>query len=109
MTPAGGPDALRMDWNDWTYIYMFPLPTPSVMTEVCSRLGDLRGRVLFIAPLWTAHQWCMTMLRWCQDPLPLNHLALEGYGIRHSGLSSAFHTWSFVQVPEYTLLTDCVS
>ena len=43
VTQAGGPDALRMDWNKWNSIYLFPPPTPSVLSGVCSRLWSFRG------------------------------------------------------------------
>lgn len=57
-TVTGGPDAFSTSWDAWPYIYLFPPSTSSIMTAVCGRLAEYRGRVLLIAPLWKAQPWC---------------------------------------------------
>ena len=94
-TVAGGPDALLTSWAAWRYVYLFPPPAAAVMTAVCSRLQDFRGRVLLIAPLWKAQPWCHQLLRWCPRPLPLSRHSISGRGFLQSGMSSDFHVWSF--------------
>ena len=95
VTSAGGPDALMVDWNAWSFIYLFPPPSASVMATVCGKLEGFRGRILMVAPLWKAQSWCQRLLRWCPHPLPLNHLAVTGHGLRQSGIASDFHAWNF--------------
>lgn len=94
-TAAGGPDALLTSWHLWRYVYLFPPPTASMMLAVCRRLEDYRGQVLLVAPLWKAQPWCQRLLRWCPQPLPLSRHAITGPGFLQSGMSSAFHVWSF--------------
>ena len=56
-------------------------------------LWSYYGFVLFVAPLWIARPWYVTLLRWCLNPVPFSHLELAVCGARHSGMSSAFHVW----------------
>ena len=95
VTEAGGPDALTAEWSPWRYVFLFPPPAASIMTQVCARLQDFRGQVLLIAPLWKAQPWCQQLLRWCPRPLPLSHLSFTGPGFLQSGMSSDFHAWNF--------------
>ena len=99
-TAAGGPDAFLVDWGRWDFIYLFPPPAVQVLTRVCDRLRRFLGRVLLVAPLWPAQPWCQFLLQYCPNPLPLNPGALQGPGLRQSGMSSDFHAWIF---------SDCAS
>ena len=92
---VGGPDAFQVDWSRWSYIYLFPPPTASVLGRVVARLRSYRGRVMLVAPLWKAQPWCQTLLLRCPSPLPLNRIALHGHGLLQSGISSSFHVWIF--------------
>ena len=94
-TAAGGPDALLTTWSRWPYVYLFPPPAAVVMSAVCRRLRDFRGKVLLVAPLWKAQPWCQQLLQWCPRPLPLSRNAIVGRGFLQSGMSSDFHVWSF--------------
>ena len=94
-TAAGGPDALLTTWTSWSYVYLFPPPAAVVMSAVCRRLRDFRGRVLLVAPLWKAQPWCQQLLQWCPHPLPLSRNAIVGRGFLQSRMCSDFHAWSF--------------
>ena len=89
VTQAGGPNALRSDWNKRSYFNLFPPPTPSGSTEVCSRLWPFRGQVPLVAPRRKAQPWHATQLRGWPEPSPRNHLALVGCGLHQSGMSAA--------------------
>ena len=87
VTQAGGPNALRSDWNKRSHFNLFPPPTPSGSTEVCSRLWPFRGQVPLVAPRRKAQPWHATQLRGWPEPSPRNHLALVGCGLHQSGMS----------------------
>ena len=98
-TEAGGPDALLTPWEKWRYVYLFPPPAAAVMSAVCRRLQLYKGKVLLVAPLWKAQPWCQQLRRWCPHPLPLSRHSITGRGFLQSGMSSAFHAWSFSRSP----------
>lgn len=78
-TPAGGPDAFKVDWNAWGFIYLFPPPHTQVMLRVMAKLEKFQGQALLIAPCWETQPWFPMLLRLQprSRPLPLNSLHQE--------------------------------
>ncbi|KAK4303805.1 hypothetical protein Pmani_024208 [Petrolisthes manimaculis] len=59
-TKERGPDALLENWNNWSYIYLFPPPSSRMLLTVCFKLRTFKGKILLVAPLWKAHPWWYT-------------------------------------------------
>ena len=70
-TKAGGPDALTEDWNRGSYIYLFPPPVTLMLHKIILKFRRFRGKVLLIAPFWTAQPWFHQLIEWCPQPLML--------------------------------------
>ena len=99
VTPEGGPDAFREDWNRWQFVYLFPPPLTSIMLRVLLHLRSYRGRVLLVAPLWVAQPWAHELLSWCPRPLPLEGEVLQGLSMGPFLTSLRLHAWSFCVSP----------
>ena len=78
-TPAGGPDAFKVDWVAWDFIYLFPLPHTKVMLQVMAKLEYFHGKTLLIAPSWETQPWFPLLLRLRPQSrlLPLSSLRQE--------------------------------
>ena len=98
-TAAGGPDALSEDWNRWTFVYLFPPPSTSLMAQVTHHLRSFRGRVMLIAPLWEAQLWCQELLQWCPNPLQLPQDSILAPGMTSLDAFFNFHAWIFCPGP----------
>ena len=58
---AVGTDALELDWNRWTTIYLFP--PVSLLLKVLLKLKSYKGKALLVAPLWPNSPWFPLLLQ----------------------------------------------
>ena len=52
---SAGMDALAMDWNQWSAIYLFP--PFNLMMKVLAKLRSFKGTAALVAPLWPQSKW----------------------------------------------------
>ena len=98
-TPAGGPDAFKVPWDTWNYIYLFPPPNTRIMLQVARRLELYRGRALLIAPYWKTQPWFPMLQALGPRHLTLPHNALQQE--TSSQLMTSLHltAWLFLLGP----------
>ena len=79
------------------------------MAEVYSRLWSFHDEVLLIAPLWKIQPWCVSLLRWCPNPLPLTAWRWKSVASVHRGYPLPSPRGVFIRVLRRPLLPFCVS
>lgn len=62
-------NALTIDWNQWSQIYMFP--PPNLLTEVIHVLSNYQHHGIIIAPWRPAAPWFPLLLNRTKKTLPL--------------------------------------
>ena len=52
---AVGTDAMSLDWNRWTHIYLFP--PVNLLLKVLDKLRSFKGTAALVAPYWPKSNW----------------------------------------------------
>lgn len=74
---VGEPDAMMLDWNDWSYIYLVTPPSTVLCLRIMFKLPLFQGSTLLISSKCLTQPWCQELLSRCLDPLPLRENCLE--------------------------------
>ena len=95
---AIGIDALRIDWNSWKTLYLFP--PVKMMPQVLLKLESFAGLVVLVAPYWPNQSWFPRLQRMCESPRRFPHPVLTQtvQGMKHTAgsfLTSALRVWIF--------------
>ena len=92
-TNAGGPDAFKVDWGRWEFIYLFPPPQTQVMLRVLKKLQHFKGKSLLIAPLWERQPWFPMLMQLEPRYIPLPHNAIPQVTSPQLMTSLRLHGW----------------
>ena len=98
-TLAGGPDALKVAWDTWDFLCLFPPPNTRVMLVVAHRLALYRGRALLMAPWWETQPWFPLLQRLHPRVVPLPVDALQQETSLLLMMSLRLHAWIFSASP----------
>ena len=66
---AAGQDALNLDWNRWSSIYLFP--PIQILPEVIRKLDHFLGKGFLLAPNWGSDSWYPFLLRRSRRQFPV--------------------------------------
>ena len=98
-TPAGGPDAFKVDWGKWNFVYLFPPPHTQVMLQVVAKLEKFPGQALLIAPYWETQPWLPLLLQLRPRTMALPLTSLLQVRSQQLMTSLRLTAWHFCGLP----------
>ncbi|MEL7079583.1 MAG: reverse transcriptase domain-containing protein, partial [Cyanobacteria bacterium J06582_2] len=95
---AVGTNAMTLDWNSWSSIYLFP-PT-KILLSVLEKMRSYKGSAILVAPLWISSPWFPLLMELKPKKVRLVNPQLTQMvqGVMHSDSSSLttnLHLWIF--------------
>lgn len=84
-----------LNWNRWTYIFLFPPPLTNILLNLCATIRSFRGQVILITPYWKTQPWYCTLCSWCSKLTSLRTQALNEEGLGTFERSLQLLAWTF--------------
>ena len=101
--PGGGPqkepDAFKVDWGKWNFVYLFPPPHTQVMLQVVTKLEKFPGQALLIAPYWETQPWLPLLLQLRPRTMALPLTSLLQVRSQQLMTSLRLTAWHFCGLP----------
>ena len=96
---AAAVDAMSINWNKWSWIYLFP-PT-NFLLKVLQKIRSYKGNAVIIAPFWPKRPWFPLLLSLASHHerlhTNLHQKVGEQYFSAPSQISQALHAWTLLR------------
>ena len=90
-------NAMVLDWNQWSRVYLFP--PVNLLMKVLDKLRLFRGKAALVAPMWPKSSWFPLLQELCFRSVPLPHAVLsqtvqKDVVFASSWLTRNLHLWT---------------